>query len=61
MPEMRAAKARYFRGDEMGVKPEPVAATPIALNAAPNTKDLDTGNVLPSEDNPVAAQKIWRH
>jgi hypothetical protein len=61
MPEMRAAKARYFRGDEMGVKPGPVAATPIALNAAPNTKDLDTGNVLPSEDNPVAAQKIWRH
>jgi hypothetical protein len=42
MPEMRAAnnkdkdkdKARYFRGDEVGGKPEPVRATPLASAAA---------------------------
>jgi hypothetical protein len=35
MPEMKAAKGRYFRGDEVGVKPEPAAATPVALIPAP--------------------------
>jgi len=30
MPEMKAAKGHYFRGDEVGVKPEPVAKTPVA-------------------------------
>src|SRR3979490_2615931 len=36
MPEMRAAKGRYFRGDEVGVKPEPAPATPRTTPAAPN-------------------------
>src|SRR6202051_1124287 len=30
MPEMRAAKGRYFRGDEIGAKAEPPCAPPIA-------------------------------
>ena len=36
MPEMKAAKGRYFRGDEVGVKSEPVTTTtPIASASAP--------------------------
>jgi hypothetical protein len=35
MPEMKAAKGRYFRGDEVGVKPEPSATTPVASVPAP--------------------------
>ena len=35
MPEMRAAKGRYFRGDEVGVKPEPVRVIPVAATAPP--------------------------
>jgi hypothetical protein len=35
MPEMKAAKGRYFRGDEIGVKPEPSATTPVASIPAP--------------------------
>ncbi|HKN72583.1 MAG TPA: putative glycoside hydrolase, partial [Terriglobales bacterium] len=39
MPEMGAAKNkdRYFRGDEIGSKPEPATATPIASSVAPVT------------------------
>jgi hypothetical protein len=37
MPEMRAAKGRYFRGDEVGVKPEPTPGTPVASSSAPVT------------------------
>jgi hypothetical protein len=35
MPEMKAAKGRYFRGDEVGVKPEPSATMPVASISAP--------------------------
>jgi len=37
MPEMRADKGHYFRGDEVGgrVKTEPAAAAPIASNTVP--------------------------
>lgn len=35
MPEMKAAKGRYFRGDEVGVKPEPSATMPVASIPAP--------------------------
>jgi hypothetical protein len=35
MPEMRAAKGRYFRGDEVGVKAEASVATPIASVSEP--------------------------
>lgn len=65
MPEMRAAKNkdRYFRGDEVGSKPEPATATPIASTvapvAAPNT-NVET--LAPSaSDSTRRAQKIWRH
>jgi hypothetical protein len=64
MPEMRAAKGRYFRGDEVGVKTEPATATPIgsatAPVAAPNT-NLSPGQSENSSDSARRAQKIWRH
>jgi len=62
MPEMRAAKGRYFRGDEVGSEPAP--ATPIALNAAPVTApnaNVETGLAPSPSDSPHRAQKIWRH
>ena len=56
MPEMRAAKGRYFRGDEVGGKAEPAVATPVA----------STGPVRPAvtvvpTENGHGEQKIWRH
>jgi len=66
MPEMRAAKGRYFRGDEVG-KPEPAAGTPVATVAAPGAQphpsNIETG-LAPSPTDASAAtraQKIWRH
>ena len=65
MPEMRAAKGPYFRGDEVGSKPELAAATPVAAPAAvaapnaPNT-NVETGPA-PSGDAAHHTQKIWRH
>jgi hypothetical protein len=60
MPEMRAAqiknKDRYFRGDEVGAKPEPATATPIASTAAPVAAPNPNAS-----DNTPSAQKIWRH
>jgi hypothetical protein len=65
MPEMRAAKGHYFRGDEVGVKPEPVAATPVAAVTGPNAVAAPAANAnTPAQsDNDSArrAQKIWRH
>jgi hypothetical protein len=66
MPEMRAAKNkdRYFRGDEVGGKPEPVAATPVASNAAPvgaPNANGETGLAPSSTDSAHRDQKIWRH
>jgi hypothetical protein len=64
MPEMRAAKGRYFRGDEVGVKPEPVVAAPVASSAVPVASNA---NVAPAQTETVPgdgahrAQKIWRH
>ena len=58
MPEMRAAKGRYFRGDEVGTKPEPVAA-PAASNATPVT--VTAPNATSSSDSAHPAQKMWRH
>jgi hypothetical protein len=54
MPEMRAAKNkdRYFRGDEIGVKPE--AAAPVATVAPRSSVDT-----RPAES--PTTQKIWRH
>jgi len=64
MPEMRAAKGRYFRGDEVGSKPELSTATPVASTAtpaaAPNPNG-ETGPVPSSSDASHRAQKVWRH
>ena len=60
MPEMRAAKGRYFRGDEVGAKPEPPAATPISSAVAPNAT-VETGLAPSGSDSAHRAQKIWRH
>jgi len=68
MPEMRAAKGLYFRGDEVGAKPEPAAATPAVSTAAPvsvaapNTKtNVETGLAPSTSDSAHPEQKIWRH
>jgi hypothetical protein len=67
MPEMRSAKGRYFRGDEIGVKPEPAAATPVASIATPATATVapntngQTEPVAPSTDGVHPSQKIWKH
>jgi hypothetical protein len=65
MPEMRAAKGRYFRGDEVGSKPEPATATPIASTSAPVTAPVPGNSPAQPESAPSdsahRAQKIWRH
>jgi len=71
MPEMRAAKGRYFRGDEVGAKTEPVVAMPAISTAAPvaspNTPvaspntNVETGLAPSSTGSTHAAQRIWRH
>ena len=66
MPEMRAAKNkdRYFRGDEVGSRPEPATATPIAATVAPVTApatNVETGLAPSVTDSTHHAQKIWRH
>jgi len=66
MPEMRAAKNkdRYFRGDEVGAKPEPVVATPVASNAVPiaaPNPTVETGLAPSPADSAHRDQKIWRH
>jgi hypothetical protein len=60
MPEMQEAKnkGRYFRGDEIGAKPEPPSLVPAAAAVAPahgNNATVETG------DSAHPAQKIWRH
>jgi hypothetical protein len=62
MPEMRADnnknKERYFRGDEVGVKPEPSAGTPVAASSNPKVET----EVVPSAAAGVHhEQKMWRH
>jgi hypothetical protein len=65
MPEMRAAKDKdkYFRGDEVGAKPEPAVAVPVAATTtsivAPNV-NVETAPA-PSSATDHRAQKIWRH
>jgi hypothetical protein len=78
MPEMRDAKNkdRYFRGDEVGSKPELATATAVAAPAAPvsvtvptvpapnvtapNT-NVETGPAPSASDSAHHTQKIWRH
>jgi hypothetical protein len=64
MPEMRAAKGRYFRGDEIGAKSESVAAMPAVSTAAPvavPNNNVETGLAPSSTDSAHPEQKIWRH
>jgi hypothetical protein len=67
MPEMQAAKNkdRYFRGDEVGAKPEPATVTPVASAAAPTiapkTNNVETGLTPSPSDGAHNPQKIWRH
>jgi hypothetical protein len=67
MPEMRAArnKDRYFRGDEIGVKPETATPTPDASTAAsalaPTTANTNAPAAQPANDRARRAQKIWIH
>jgi hypothetical protein len=61
MPEMQAAdsknKGRYFRGDEVGVKPEPVAPTPVA---SANTS-VETGVAPSSIASASSAKEVRQH
>jgi hypothetical protein len=67
MPEMRAAKGRYFRGDEVGSKPEVATAAPVApvAVAAPNvtapSTNVETAPAASTGDTAHRTQKIWRH
>ncbi len=66
MLEMRTAKNkdRYFRGDEVGSKPELATATPIASTATPAltpNANGETGSVPSTSDANHRAQKVWRH
>ncbi len=66
MPEMRAAKNkdRYFRGDEVGSKPEPATAAPIASTVSPVTApktNVETELAPSPSDSTHHDQKIWRH
>jgi hypothetical protein len=69
MPEMHAAKNkdRYFRGDEVGTKPELTAAVPVApvTVAAPNVTapntNVETAPAPSAGDAAHHTQKIWRH
>ena len=57
MPEMRAAKNkdRYFRGDEVGAKPETAATAPLASNPT-----VETGLASsPSDHGASPGQKNW--
>jgi hypothetical protein len=62
MPEMRAAKGRYFRGDEVGVQSEPVPVASNPVPAAGNTTNVPVSQPESiSSDSSQHAQKIWRH
>ena len=76
MPEMRAAKGQYFRGDEVGMKAETgiasaampagvsVTAPAAGIHAKAPTASGQAGTTQPasaSSDRGPKAQKIWRH
>ncbi len=58
MPEMRAAKGQYFRGDEIGAKAEAgmASAAPVAIPAATNT-----GNASGTSSGSHRPPTIYRH
>jgi hypothetical protein len=56
MPEMRLAKGRYFRGDEVRAKSEPTAVSPVAwVTAAPSRAEVNSGDTGPH------TTKLCRH
>jgi hypothetical protein len=59
MPEMRAAKGHYFRGDELP-KGEPAAPAPVASVSAPKPVSGAAPAESTSPDSSHAT-KIWRH
>jgi hypothetical protein len=65
MPEMRAAKGRYFRGDEVGAKVEAVAVTPPVAAATavvvPVSVNVNASTARPESDGTHSDPKIWRH
>ncbi len=63
MLEMRAAKNkdRYFRGDEVGSKPELSTATTAATPVTAPNPNAETGLVPSTSDATRRAQKAWRH
>ncbi len=58
MPEMRAAKGRFFRGDEVSGKSEPAAAPVATVTVAPSRNAAQTDG---GSDSAHSATKIWRH
>jgi hypothetical protein len=62
MPEMRAAKGRYFRGDEVGTKVEAVAVTPAATPVVVPVSVSTSGPSAHTERDTVhPEQRVWRH
>ena len=60
MPEMRAAKGQYFRGDEVGVKTETgvaSAATPAAVSVNATASAAVNGNAPAAATQGGAAQQ----
>ena len=66
MPEMRAAKGQYFRGDEVGAKTEAGIASSTAppstsLPASTSTNGAPAPAIKPVNAQPGSSPKIWRH
>ncbi len=77
MPEMRAAKGHYFRGDEIGTKPEAgmaSATVPAGVSVSAPATTVIHAKALPASttsgtpqpaggqvDSDHKDQKIWRH
>ncbi len=59
MPEMHAAKGRYFRGDELSAKNEAVAIPGATVSPAPSRAPARTDE--PGGDPALHTPKIWRH
>ncbi len=64
MPEMRASKGEYFRGDEVGVKTEASVTSPAPTGSTNTPPAKSTGGSAQPESTPPDGHKsppIWRH
>ena len=67
MPEMRSAKGRYFRGDEVPTpgKTEPTPAVPVATTVPAAAGSAGAAQFVPPESSSSGdahhTPKIWRH